>query len=473
MSWLCSSNDANRDGIGYIPAVEPTDLDRRLAALDRAQLIELLHRLLVRHPDLEDLVHLPLTGERQRADAATVNAHVTRILMEMGDDWRASWRTQFDILPIVQIGDDYEKAGALADARTVYRAIIDAILAVYTQIRDEESEIAHVVEDCLNGLGRCLARTTDPPERERLLDDVFRVYRWDSIDHGSFGMDGFAKKVLLEQSTDIERKTLVRWLREALPSDRTGQHSRWGRQAAGSFMLELLGDKPDPKELEDVASAAHLSTIHADLLIGQGRMDEAFALLSTADRQLLAVANRLLAAGFEEKVVVARVAQHGDLLDPLNDDIRTWLAQHGVPTKGLYELSWQIKAFARHPTIGRYKGLREDATKLGWWPNVAPMLLQAVDNDASKLQPLRARALAAVGRWPEAMRVFGELPDSARMTAGLEMGGDAEAQQPALARELYEAVIARLRAQGTKGARAHARELEERVARMASTGAAE
>ena len=86
--------------------------------------LRLVERLIARHPDLADLAQLPLPGEVKRAEGAPV----TRILLTMGDDNRAQ--------------------GPLKDAQIVYRAVIDATLAVYERIRDEESEIADIVGNC-------------------------------------------------------------------------------------------------------------------------------------------------------------------------------------------------------------------------------------------------------------------------------------------------------------------------------------
>lgn len=131
-------------------------LSTRLATLTRDQLVALAERLIARHPDLADLAQLPLPGEVQRADGASVRAHVTRILLTMGDDWRASTRAQYDLDPIVAMGDDYRGQGLLEDAQTVYRAVIDGTLPIYERIRDEESEIGNIVGNCVEGLGECI-----------------------------------------------------------------------------------------------------------------------------------------------------------------------------------------------------------------------------------------------------------------------------------------------------------------------------
>ena len=118
-----------------------SDLDRRLASLDRDQLVALVHRLLSRHPDLEDLVQLPLPGETMRADARHIRSQVTRILLAMGDDWQASIRARRDLWPLLAVGRQYLQRRTLGDACTLFATIATTILEHYEQLRDEASVI--------------------------------------------------------------------------------------------------------------------------------------------------------------------------------------------------------------------------------------------------------------------------------------------------------------------------------------------
>lgn len=73
---------------------------------------------------------------------------------------------EYQLDPIVRMGDTYRSQGRLDDARTVYRAVIDAALALYEQIRDEESERARVARALtLAVVGSCRARPPGPPRR--------------------------------------------------------------------------------------------------------------------------------------------------------------------------------------------------------------------------------------------------------------------------------------------------------------------
>ena len=122
-----------------------TDLDARLDSLDRDQLAALVRRLLLHSPELEDLVHLTLPGEEVPPDPRGIAAQATAVLLGMGSDWRASTLAERQLAPLVDIGDGLLQRGRVADAGVAYAAVAKGILARYTGIWDNESEVAGVV----------------------------------------------------------------------------------------------------------------------------------------------------------------------------------------------------------------------------------------------------------------------------------------------------------------------------------------
>lgn len=444
-----------------------TPLTTRLSTLTRDQLVALVERLVSRHPDLEDLVNLPLPGEVRRADAASVHAHVTRILLAMGDDWRASSRAQYELYPIVAMGDDYRKQGLLEDARVVYQAVIGAILALYERIRDEESEIGGVVGDCVEGLGACLDATTEPRMREELLRDVYQVYWWDTLGHGGYGMDGPAEKVLLARASREERRLVAGWLRDALVAP---SPSNYGRQQVGALVVRLVGDLQDPAEREATYRAARMDRELLDLLLEQGREDEALAMLNAPGADLLRLADRLVAAGLGDRAV-AMVNSHPAVLDHRSDHARDWLTKHGVPDmKAVDELAWKLHSFERTGNVGHWDALRAAAECLGRLEQVLPHAVAAVQTERTGYQAAGARVFALAGRFDEAEAVLARLPEASWKRAALAVAAAAETARPTLARTLYGRIADDLRKRVTKPAR---EELAAILPRLAALDAAE
>lgn len=437
-------------------------LDLRLAALDRDQLEALVRRLLAREPDIEDLVHLPLPGEVQRVDKGPVAAQVTHILRTMGDDWQASTRAQCMLWPVVEVGEQYLERGLLVDARTVFTTIATTILRHYEQIRDEESEVAGIVGQCVEGLGRCLAVTTDPVTREGLLGDVFAVYRWDVIDHGGYGMDDAPRTVLLAGTTPAERARVATWVRSAMPQATADRYGRWRRQRAGQLVLDLLEPDLDARDRERIYAEADLDRPRLDLLLEQGRHEEAVELLrATSADELTALADRLIAAGLGDAARSA-VRDHRAVLEPANHRVRDWLERQQVALPpNLEALVEAIRWFQVRTNIGSYQDLRCEAEAAGRWPAVLGMIA-ALDPHQKKLQPVRARVLADLGDATGALAELEGLTGSTWKSAAIDIASALEATHPPIAVDLLRRIVDVLLAHGTKAAHAQAAELRSR-----------
>ncbi len=432
----------------------------RLSTLTRDQLVALVERLVDRHPDLEDLVSLPLPGEARQADAAPVHAHVTRILRTMGDDWRASSRAQYALFPIVEMGNAYRAQGLPEDARIVYRAIIDAVLALYESIRDEESEIADVVGDCVAGLGACLGVAAEPLLRAQLLADVFHVYRWDTLEHGGYGMDEPAEKVLLACHSSEDRSRVAGWLRDALVAPAV---SNYGRARAGALVVKLVGAGQDVREREAIYRQARMDRELMALLLGQGRKDDALALLLTPGADVVSLADVLVAAGLEAQAV-ALVNAHADVVDHERGTTRRWLTAHGVAGMNAAErLAWDLHAFERSGNVGHWDTLRRSAESLGRLPQVLPRAVAAVRTERTGYQAAGARVLAVAGHLGEAETVLARLPAASWKQAALAVAEAAATVEPARARAIYDLVAAQLEARGTRAARAELAEVRGRM----------
>ena len=443
-------------------------LDVRLAALDRDQLEEMVRRLVRHDPDLEDLVHLPLPGERVAVDESRVREQVNRIVRGIGWDWRASSRAEGELWPLVVTGRRLVDEGAWADARRVFGATIRAILAHYGEFRDNESEVAGIVSHCVEGLGACL----DEPDQRRqdrakLLDEVLSVWIWDRLEQGGYGMDGPARAVLLERATPPERRAMAARVRRSLPrTDADCGRSR--RQAGGRFVLELLGDELASAERERLLAEASLDRELLALLFEQGRRAEAIELVRrTSSEDVVKLAGELVARGMARQGERA-VLDHPALLDPDSWPLRRWLADREV--EGAAELedgAEAVRWFRAYPNIGNYRKLRTTAEALGRWPGV---LRQVVDvkPDAKAVRPVRARMYADLGRVAEALAVLDELSGSTWRSAAGDVAQSLGPIHPDDAAELYRSLIAHLVEHDTKHSRQAAQEHQQRLSALST-----
>jgi|GEM_PF-1834032 len=428
-------------------------LTARLASLNRDRLVAIIERLVAQQPELEDLVLLPLPGEKGPPDGAAIRAQVERIVLTMGDDWMASTRAEGELWPVIEVGNAYRAEGRIEEARTVYRAMIDGILPHYDQLRDEESEIGHMIEQCVTEIGACLEASSDPGLRERYLRDAFDVFRWDALDSGSYGLERAAEEVLCSKAVGEERGRVAGWVRAALP--RTVQdYGAWRRQRGGALILRLIGDALDDDARAALFAEADMAREHIDLLLAAGRKNEAVDVLRHADgSDLEKLADRLVAAGLEAEATAA-VDQHPALLESGAWTLRRWrVARGGIDEERLNQLVDALNDFRRRPDLRHWLRLVEEAKATGRLAGVLPLALAAVDRDKTSIQPVRVRVLAAAGRFEESAALLRTLVESAWKGAALDLAAAAEQERPDHSISLYEQLATALRARGTKPAR--------------------
>jgi len=402
-------------------------------------------------------MHTPVNTEPIRVE-------VEEILQNLGDDWRASAFAELLLSPLVTLGNRLREAGALDDARAVFNTIITSILARYEQLWDAESEIASVVTACVDGLALCLGLLSAPTERQPLLEDLFAVYRWDALESGGYGMDMAPRRVLLEQTTSDERRTIASWLLDALPVG-SDTPTRWRRQEGGRFILQLRADAaPSDMEREQLYERADLAGPHLDLLLTQGRTAEALRLTQRASADaLVALAETLTAAGLAEQALAA-VRGHVSVLHADRKHTRDWLRARGVTLpEGVEQLCRMIATFNEHPTVRGYRELRERAEQAARWPQALELIASP---KPLRLPPVRARLFADLDRADEALAELSNLSDSAWRTCAEDLAQTFAARRPLVAADLYEQLAVERVAHGTRGARKKAAEFRAKRAEL-------
>ena len=208
-------------------------LKEMLQRLDRDMLITLIYQLLERAPELESLLELCVLSNAETTPAIapeTIRRQVAQAFYSGGDEWDAGYTIAMNLDPILQIGAERLAKEDLRNALTVYATVARAILDDYETIRDEDGDVAMVVDECATGLGECLAVATDPARREEILAELFRIYSWD-LRYGGIGI-GDGVPGILAQASPAERQLVAGWAKSALDTN-----SSWARQSHGRFIL--------------------------------------------------------------------------------------------------------------------------------------------------------------------------------------------------------------------------------------------
>ncbi|MEF8864171.1 MAG: SWIM zinc finger family protein [Salinibacter sp.] len=282
-------------------------LEETLHQRPKGQLVDLLLRMVDRHPDLERLVtasaqaDAPLDPDRLRRDIeaafqAAAPSH----------DYGAHSTTNVvdNVQPYLSLGDDLARQGRQDDAVTAYRLFTEIGCEHYLKIPGDNERLADLIRACTERLGDALADMDAPDLREEILRTLFEAYVTD-LDLGGNGLGDAAKRILLNASRPAERQQISEWVRARLPEMDgpadgrrvivLGSSGPWSqdrtRKALGGFLLDLLDDSLDEETALQLCRDTGRTEDLVGRLLSRGRMEEALgAVESLPDRTLFRLA---------------------------------------------------------------------------------------------------------------------------------------------------------------------------------------
>ena len=352
------------------------ELDADLEQRSKEELIALIKQMLRLQPDLETLLEVALPGGDRRltpVNPETYRRQVSSAFRRGGNDWMVSWRIATDIGISVSAGDGFLALDDCASASIVYQAVAQGILEHYEMILDEDGDLGEVLDRCVEGLGYCLAGGSDAAaDRERLLQTLFEIYRFD-VDCGGVGLGESAPDLILEHATGEEKRAVAGWVRAAMP-----EGNSWGdnynRQVYGRFLLDLeMADLDDASFLSICRESGRLADLVGRLLT-LGRLDEAISEAELAgDYELLTLADIFREHGCAQSVeplLVKRIETSRD--HRLVEWLKERHQERGEPAEALALAKQLLQA---RPYLSGYQEVRELSRQLGVWQELRPDLL--------------------------------------------------------------------------------------------------
>ncbi len=442
-----------------------TDLRQRLAWLSEDALTDIILALHDHDPSIGTVITAMLPARLDGADLEALGRRVTSIVCGVGHDWRASGVASMALARLKALGDAALQRGDTHRAADIFVTIAHGVLPGYLGIRDNESEIACVVGECVEDVGRCLAACDVPARRLRLWEALFHIYRWDTLEHGGFGMGEPVVEVLRDVATPDESvwfadRTLA--VVEALPTE-----DWWGREFGGRLVLELLDGRIDAEGRLDVMRRTGLTVEWVEELLKVGRCEEAVTVAQDADKKnVVRVADMLEKAGRHE-AALKLVADHPSTVEPYNHAVQRWLEARGRPVpEAQIRLGHLMTRFERSVTIGAFRKLCATAVKAGRTEQALGHALLCVRTDRVADQPVRVRLLARLGRFEEALAVLDGLPDGNWSSAAEATAMLAEGAAPEVARGLYVRLVERWDARDTKAGRQKVARFTERLKQL-------
>lgn len=429
---------------------EAEDTDALLQRREKDELIALITQMIRRYPDLESLLDMPLlVGGKasQPINRAVFHRQIATAFHRGGYEWRAEIEIAHEIVPLVEIADNFLQQRDYANATTAYEAISSAMLDQYGAYNDEDGALQEILFRCVEGMIDALSGLTVKPEtRAMILPALFAIYHAD-IESGRDELSGEIASTLVDLLTDAERQTVAAWVRTALPEGE-GWSDDYHRQAYGAFLLDLEADDLDDEAFLRPCRETSRTDDLVKRLLALTRVKEAeHAARDVSDYHLLGLADRFIAykqPEVAERLIRERAATSQD--SRVIEWLMTYYATHGNAT-GALDLA--LKLFQMRPGFETYKEIRRLAGKIGTWEtihaNVLASLAQSgnipllvsIHLDEGELD----RAIDCVRKSEKAKRAGGipfGFPYLSGANTALAVAKAAEVARPESAREIYE-----------------------------------
>lgn len=351
------------------------DVDSTLERRDKGELIALIKRMLQRHPDLDILLAMPGSDARQTpVNPAIYRRQVATMLArepyQWGDDIGIGW----NLREMIASGDAFLRQGNYEAATGLYASVAAEIMEQYESFEDEEGSLLHVVGMCAAGLGECLKGERERTDlREEIVAAIFGIFVF-AMEWSDLGLDESIPDILAHHTTANEKRLLVKWIYEHLPS-RAGSGLGYRRQAYGALLLDLEVDTLDDAAFLRICRETGRTLDLVDRLLALDRTDEATnEAARSSDDDLLQLADIFTRHGQGENAVRLMTERSETTQD---SRILIWLKEyHATNGDDDAALTLAERLFRMRPDFTLYTEVRALATRLIRWETIRPSLLQ-------------------------------------------------------------------------------------------------
>lgn len=358
-------------------------LDEMLAHRSKEDLIVLIKEMLKREPDLTRLLELPVQPDRQTPLNLDAFRRQISYALRMADDYdyRGAEAVATELSALVDNahrfyeGDDWANAGAL------YALVLNEVAADYEEIYDENGDVALVLQDCAEGLGKCLAEGEADAEARREWLEALLEAEFKDIEMGGIDLAYPAAEILINQATDEEWTWIEQLIRRAI-AGQSNRYSDFGQERLVRFLANRLEMQGDEDQADELALELGSPQQQAFMLIEHHRFDEAVAIAQAHFTDLPGLVTRFADVLVEAGAGPTAEAYMAGLLNTRQGAwYRDWLAQYAEKSGDLSGAlqRWQ-ESFTENPGFKTYQSLREVARQLGQWEGLRPKLLAQMED---------------------------------------------------------------------------------------------
>lgn len=358
---------------------ETRPLGELLRERTKGDLVALVEQMVAWHPDLEDLVAMPVPGAGT-LDARTVERQVRHAFASASGEWGSARRVARDLAALAAPGAAYATAGDWPSVLALSTALLDGIREHQEWLQDDDGDLFTPVEACVGLLARLLA-TDGANDRRAAAEALLGVCLWD-IDLGGVDAGASAEEALRAHATDAERTALCRPVEARLDRPRTA-HDGWNREALGHLLLALLPHADDDAYLAICRRSGRMEDL-VERLLHLGRPDEALdAVRDVSDYVLFQIAPTFVDAGQGdaiERLAAERVGPGADRR------LVGWLKERARASgDGALAARLAEHLFCAAPTAAGYAEALALGTSLGHEAATRGALRQAIQTDPALL----------------------------------------------------------------------------------------
>ena len=372
--------------------VEVQDLATALEGKSKQELIRLLLTVAGVDPSIEQLLEITAAGAEApptSPDAAFYRDQVAATLGYPETRWEAwsGFGAGARLGGLLAQGEAMAAVGDWQGAAEAFRGILAGIVESGALGEDDEGGITEVTGACIAGLARCLDHLDDPAQREPIVTALFDFLAYDIIEFGGIGVSEEIPDILAHRTTPQERAALIERLREISDSE-----DEWTARTFSNLLIELETEELTGEEYLERARELGLTDRLVNRLLEQGRVDDATREAAEAAPDdlygLVRVFDRHGRGDLLEPVIARHLAQ-GTLprYFGVTTNLHDWLKRRYIE-RGDFAAALPIarEEFDAHPTIERYREVRDLAQATGRWDELRPELLDWLAERAPELQ---------------------------------------------------------------------------------------
>jgi hypothetical protein len=445
------------------PTPDKQDIESTLGHLSKADLLTLIKRMVQLYPDLTGLIETAQqTTPSQRPQRLPFNPEFYRHQVDEifyttdRNTWGSEGRAAGPLLRIVDIGNDYVQQQDYADAATLYDIIIRGILDNYDSFHwhPYEGDLDDVVEECVEGLGRCLrGEQGDAAVRKQIIQTLYDVYDFDSSrENDEPVMSSRVPSMLVRWTTLEERLMVATWVREAFDLDIDWHADDVSdSEDFDDLLLGLEADTIDDETFVRICSETESYDFLIERLLKRGQLEEALVEAQHVDNyDILEIAAILGEQGHEavaEHLIEERVKKSSDT------QLLQWLKeryQARGDIAGALDMAQRLfRAYPLAATIERYREIRQLAQQLDRWEAVRTEIMAYVQK--SHITALQIEIALDEGKVELALQLLqAESQTEDRRTgpygsdnfdAGIKVAKAAEDSHPQESIEIYQAYV--------------------------------